>query len=243
MAEKIRIKRTSSFTTLQNSMVLDQRISLKARGLMAVMLSRPDDWEFSVSGLAAFCGCGKDQIRSALTELEATDYLVRRQSHAEDGGFSQNEYILHDVSPSASVDAPLSGNPTTGNPSSGNPTQRKKDLKKEPPIVPHKKRQPKTVPKWKPERFESFWAYYRDNVRGEARMAAVKAWDKLCPDDELLDTIGRALKKQVRLWNKQGFGWPYASTYLNGRRWEDTPKEDPSAAPGSVKVESELTKL
>lgn len=221
MAEKIRIKRTSSYTTLQNGMVLDQRLSLKARGLMAVMLSRPDDWEFSVSGLAAFCGCGKDAIRSALAELEATDYLLRRQIHADDGSFASNEYILRDISPSASAGAPLSGNPTTGNPSSENPTQRNKDLKKVPPKAPHNGRC-KSVPKWKPDRFEAFFAYYRDNARGEDRASAVREWDRLRLDDNTIDAMALALKRQVRYWrDNDGIGVPYACRYLKNRRWED----------------------
>lgn len=80
----------------------------------------------------------------------------------------------------------------------------------------------RSVPKWKPERFEKFWAYYRRNVRGENRSGAVKAWDKLKPDDDLIAEIGRALVKlgRTEAWMR-GIGKPYASTFLNGRKWED----------------------
>lgn len=80
----------------------------------------------------------------------------------------------------------------------------------------------RSVPKWKPERFEKFWAYYRRNVRGENRSGAVKAWDKLKPDDDLIAEIGRALVKlgKTEAWQR-GIGKPYASTFLNGRKWED----------------------
>jgi len=79
-----------------------------------------------------------------------------------------------------------------------------------------------SIPDWKPERFIAFWNFYRTNVRGDARGAAVRAWDKLKPDDELIDAIGRALRVQLAsdLW-QAGYGLPYASTYLNQRRWED----------------------
>lgn len=78
------------------------------------------------------------------------------------------------------------------------------------------------VPKWKPERFDDFWRYYRTHVRGENRSGAVKAWDKLKPDDDLITEIARALVKLCRTeaW-KRGIGKPYASSFLNGRRWED----------------------
>lgn len=136
----VRSGRRDSFTVLYNSMITDKRLSLKAKGLFAVMMSRPDEWKFSVSGLAAFTGEGKDAIRSGLMELERVGYLLREQGHKDDGTFGGNVYILQDFAP------PLSGNADDGEnrqretPLSGNPTQRNKDLKerkiKEPPVSP-----------------------------------------------------------------------------------------------------------
>lgn len=84
------------------------------------------------------------------------------------------------------------------------------------------KREPKETADWKPERFEAFWKFYRKNVRGEDRQSAIRAWDKLRPDDALIARIGRALETQVASESWQaGYGKPYASTYLNRRRWED----------------------
>lgn len=87
------------------------------------------------------------------------------------------------------------------------------------------RRKDKSVPAWNPERFEAFWEYYRTHARGEDRQGAVKAWDKLRPDDQLIDTMARALQEQVRseLW-REGKGIPYAKTWLNNQRWTDRPK-------------------
>lgn len=100
------------------------------------------------------------------------------------------------------------------------------------------KREPKETADWKPERFEAFWKFYRTHVRGEDRQAAIRAWDKLRPDDALIARIGRALETQVASESWQaGYGKPYASTYLNRRRWEDVEglpepdREAPRAAP------------
>ncbi len=83
----------------------------------------------------------------------------------------------------------------------------------------------KSVPSWNPERFEAFWEYYRTHARGEDRQGAAKAWDKLQPDDALIDTMARALREQVRSESWQdGVGIPYAKTWLNNARWKDTPK-------------------
>ena len=81
------------------------------------------------------------------------------------------------------------------------------------------KREPKETADWKPERFEGFWRFY---PRGEGRQAAIRAWDKLQPDDTLIATIGQALtvQKASPEW-QAGVGIPYASTYLNQRRWTD----------------------
>ena len=85
-----------------------------------------------------------------------------------------------------------------------------------------RRREPKEAPDWKPERFEKFWKLY---PRGEAKQAAIKAWDALKADDELLIVMGRALLSQMasREWT-EGVGIPYAATWLNQRRWTDTSK-------------------
>jgi len=89
----------------------------------------------------------------------------------------------------------------------------------------------KSVPAWKPERFDAFWAYYRTRVRGEDRQGAARAWDKLKPDDDLIAAMGRALQAQLQSedW-RRGVGIPYAKTWLNNRRWLDKPKVPPEPA-------------
>lgn len=85
---------------------------------------------------------------------------------------------------------------------------------------------PKEAPDWKPERFADFWAAY---PCGRSKQAAIKAWDKLKPDDALLVVMARALKRQMASeeWQR-GIGIPYASTWLNNRRWEDEDKPRPT---------------
>lgn len=63
-------KTKGNFTVMANFHLRDANLSLKARGLLSVMLSRPDDWEFSAEGLAVFCQEGKDSVESGLKELE-----------------------------------------------------------------------------------------------------------------------------------------------------------------------------
>lgn len=98
-----------------------------------------------------------------------------------------------------------------------------------PPKAPQrgrKRREPKECPDWMPDRFAGFWDFYSHRVRGESKQAAIRAWDKLQPDVALIGRIGRALLVQIESEDWQnGIGVPYASTYLNNRRWEDVPKQ------------------
>ena len=100
-----------------------------------------------------------------------------------------------------------------------------------------KRRVLKTVPDWKPERFEGFWKFY---PRHEGRGKAAAAWDKLRPDDALIARIGAALiwQKETDEW-RRGIGIPHASTYLNQMRWTDDPPETPHGTPpdGDGKVD------
>lgn len=84
---------------------------------------------------------------------------------------------------------------------------------------------PKAAPDWKPERFARFWDYY---PRGESKQAAIRAWDRLQPSDELIREMGQALRRQMESesW-RAGVGIPYASTWLNNQRWTDCAKTPP----------------
>lgn len=72
------------------------------------MMSYPDDWEYSVRGLAADIGCGRDKVRSALQNLEDSGYLLREQVHTESGKFAGNLFVLYDekISPLPGFPAP-----------------------------------------------------------------------------------------------------------------------------------------
>ena len=137
---RIRSGRRKHFTVLYKSAIEDKRLPLDARGLLAIMVGLPDGWQYSVKGLAAYVGVSKDTIRRLLGKLEKVGYLVREQSHDENGHFSGNVYVLLDEAP------PLSENTDNGEtrqrekPSSGFPTQintkRTKEEKKQTPIAP-----------------------------------------------------------------------------------------------------------
>lgn len=221
----IRFERKRGFTILQNGMLRDPRLSLKTKGLFAVMLSKPGSWEFSIAALSREVYAGKDAIRTSLRELIDAGYIERdQQSHDGGGKFGGSVYVLHEESASPWSGFPTTVEPTTVEPFTVNPTEVNADISNTPPKAPQGGRRAgreiKAGPDWKPERFAGFWTYY---PRGEKKQAAIAAWDKLRPSDELIDEIGRALKRQKASedWQR-GIGIPYASAYLNGARWTDS---------------------
>ena len=139
-----RVERTSNYTVMSNYHLRDKTISFKAKGLLSLMLSLPENWDYTLAGLARISLEGKDAIRAAVVELEKAGYVQRHQTTDKAGKFSSNEYIIreypasHELPPEGPSPAqPLPENPTTdflatGSTQTENPTQINKDpVKKE----------------------------------------------------------------------------------------------------------------
>ena len=129
-----RVEKNHSYTVMANHHLRDERLSLKSKGLLSLILSLPDDWRISIEGMTQFSADGKDAIRSAIRELTDAGYITRAQTHSEAGTFSGYDYIVHET-PAAS---PSSGFPTMEKPTTENPTLRNTDRLSTniPPIVP-----------------------------------------------------------------------------------------------------------
>lgn len=83
----IRVNKTKNYTVMSNYHLNEKNMSLKAKGLLSLMLSLPDDWDYSVSGLVALCKESKTSIQSTLKELEEFRYLVRTRVQGDNGRF------------------------------------------------------------------------------------------------------------------------------------------------------------
>ena len=246
-----RVEKNHSYTVMANHHLRDERLSLKSKGLLSLILSLPDDWRISIEGMTQFSSDGKDAIRSAIRELTDAGYITRDQTHSETGTFSGYEYTIHETpvaSPSSGF--PTMEKPTTGNPTTENPTLRNTvELSTIPPIVPHEgadnpsvsgaaadsslcTREPQSVepPKRKRRTTKSapdyrpdvFARFWAAYPRGEDKQGAIAAWDELKPDDETMLAMSRALVRQKASEEWQrGIGIPYAVRWLRRRRWED----------------------
>lgn len=146
----IKSGRKRGYVVLFRSAAQDQRLTLAARGLLAMMISLPENWEYTVAGLAVKAGCGREQVRRLLRELQTVGYLIREQSHDSVGRFGGAVYVLQDEAPlpgnpdnGEEEKLPLPENPSTGKPSTEEPSteirpQKNKDQKK-----PEEKKPPK----------------------------------------------------------------------------------------------------
>ena len=86
-----RVERTNNYTVMSNYHLRDTNLSLKAKGLLSQMLSLPEDWDYTLAGLARINAEGKDAIRAAVVELEKAGYVQRRQTIDRAGKFGSNE--------------------------------------------------------------------------------------------------------------------------------------------------------
>lgn len=77
MATVFRVQKTKDFTVMSNHHLKNKDLSLRSKGLLSFMLSLPEDWDYSLKGLATLNKEGIDAIRSAINELEAFGYIER----------------------------------------------------------------------------------------------------------------------------------------------------------------------
>ena len=122
-----RVNKNRNYTVMSNVHLRDKALPLKAKGLLSLMLSLPEDWDYSMRGLAKLSADGLDSTRAAVKALERSGYVVRRQLYDSRGRFSNNEYTVFEIpQPSSpSSDLPLTGKPSTEKPPSDAPLSEK----------------------------------------------------------------------------------------------------------------------
>ena len=110
--------------------------------------------------------------------------------------------------------------------------------------IPPKAPQGAGVCGWKPDRFQKFWDYYRPHDRRGNRQRAIKAWERLRPDDRMLKDMAHGLKLLMsgEEWAR-GIGIPHVATFLNNRYWEDALENaaDPDDYSGGWAPDPEVT--
>ena len=113
-----RIERTRDYTVMSNHHLRDKALSLKSKGLLSMMLSLPEDWNYTTRGLAKICKEGVDAIGGALRELESAGYIVRHQMRDRQGRICDTEYVIYEQPQPKAPDTPQ---PDTASPDTENP--------------------------------------------------------------------------------------------------------------------------
>lgn len=112
-----RVEKTKDFTVMSNHHLRNRTLSLKAKGLLSLMLSLPEDWDYTTKGLAQIYKEGVDSISTALKELEKHGYLTRHRIRYKNGQLGDVEYTIHE--------RPLDHNERGISPDQENPEQVK----------------------------------------------------------------------------------------------------------------------
>lgn len=197
--------------------------------------------------LGRLLGITKTRVSSLLAELEEHGYIMSEVLRDEKGAVTERRLFITDAGlmrlPPVSMNTrpPIPENMNRGIqknldtpiPKNLDTPQYKNDTSIDntpysPPKGTGRRRvEHRDAPDWKPEAFERLWKWYptgetpRPAPRGN-KQRAIRAWDKLHPDEELLRTIDEALAKQSQgdAWQR-GVGVPHLSTYLNSYGWEE----------------------
>lgn len=120
MTTVFRVEKNREFVVMHNGFLREKGMSLKAKGLLSLCLSLPEDWDYSLNGLCAICKESQTSIRSALKELETFRYLKREREQNEKGHFIYN-YIIYEV---PHIENLHTGKQHTEKPHKGNRTQQ-----------------------------------------------------------------------------------------------------------------------
>lgn len=122
-----RVEKSKNYTVMSNHHLRNKKLSLKSKGLLSLMLSLPDEWDYTLKGLSMICKEGIDAIRVSIVELENHGYIERRRNRNEKGQLTNTEYIIREFPVTVPVksESPMLEEPTLENPILDNPTQEK----------------------------------------------------------------------------------------------------------------------
>ncbi len=110
-----RIEKTRDYTVMSNHHLRNTSLSLKAKGLLSLMLSLPEGWDYTTKGLARICKDGVDSICAGVRELEEQGYVIRERVRNPNGQLGAIEYTI--------LEQPRTPEPGRENPVLGNPEQ------------------------------------------------------------------------------------------------------------------------
>ena len=204
------VRKTKNYTTVDNGYLRNDKLSLKAKGLLTVAFSHSDTYQINISGLSATMKEGKSSIRSTVNELIDIGYCERKQLRTETG-FGKWEYTFYEVLPNTEKNEETLENVKLENHTTQNPTQRKTNLK-------NNQLKNKSITKVIPK--ETYRSFKHLDISIEKASELIESYDKEKLDD-ILDKIEnwKGNKKYTNLfltaknWLKREHGVPQQGVY------------------------------
>lgn len=219
------------FTMIPNEWVRDERLSFKARGLLALLMSHSENWSVSVKSLASQGPDGIDAIRTAISELENLGYLCRHRQRGEDGQLGGVDYLLGSSGHAGGVDSadvteqgldkPNVDNPILDNPTPKKNKGKKNNLKKNPHSPPEGDGVFDSVYDSWPKKVERKQAKHRFALASRKHPGGVQG---------LADDVRRFAAAYRTAGVEKRFV-PALGAWLNGERWTDELPTSPRQAP------------
>ena len=223
----VKVEKSTNYTVMSNIHLKDRSLSMKAKGLLSIVLSLPDNWEYSIAGLAALSSEKESAVKTALNELKEHGYLVvtKRMPNDTKSGRIEYEYTFFEnaknakqgtekqeveILPIEILPIESQGQLNTNIPNTKVLNTNSMDI---PPISPRE------------NLFELFWQAYpqcfrKSNKKGcKAKFIKIKNLETIFPD--IIDSL--EMQKRSKQWNeKDGEYIPAPLTWINQERWTVT---------------------
>lgn len=223
-----KVNKSKEYTFISNNHLLNKELSLKAKGILTLMLSLPDTWDFSIASLTELSRDGRDSVMVALQELESFNYLKRTKALNDKKQFIGYDYEVYEK--------PYTEKPNTENPDTvekKSNTKEKNDIlnlisnksidlenKEKENILKEKERK-----ELQEEAFEKWWKLYpRKTDKKRAKIAYLNVINGTIESiQEKSETIYNALLKQVKEdYSQREMQFvPLPTTWLHGEKWND----------------------
>ena len=222
----VRVNKSTDYTTMSNFHLKDRRLTLKAKGLLSVVLSLSPDWKYSIAGLASISKEKETSIKTALEELKENGYFVITKKMPNETKTGSIEYEWDFYERPINEKQEVKKQEVENLPLENLMLEYQGQLNTNISITDVLNTKELDIPLISPEEklkllFDEFWAAYPrkdDKKRAWLKFKAIKNLEKVFPD--IMADVEN--KKKSEQWNKNGGQFiPMPSTYLNNERWND----------------------
>ena len=217
----VKIEKKNNYIVVPNSILRDKRISIKARGLLVIILSLPPKWKLTVSGLVTVTGAGETAVRAGLRELEKYGYVQCTRARDSKGRIGCMDYIIREVP--LNEENPKVENPEVEKPELENLGVVSTDIVStdivSTDIVSTDIVSTNDMDSLQSRYFKVFWNTYPKHIKIKETK---EYWNKLPVDIDLYDKIIKSVTdyKKTEQWLDPTY-IPNPLTYLRDERWRD----------------------